>query len=320
MSSDSDREERLKSLRDRVRDELVEGGVVDEDDSVELEFSIEEDDEAITLSDRIARRRRRMKRAREQKRRAAMAGVRDGADPAVIRLPASIREHSEDGWVMNLAILLIITGSIIGAASGALLISADPRDLVNSSMFTRDDDASVHGLVLTELDSENQTGGEGIAEVSIELLRLSDDHSEGRTETNSEGRFTISGVARSGMVLIIQMDGYVTIERVLTPGEVPDLTLTLVEGEGVDRLDLREPSNLSSAVELSTAIAIITLISAAIGLVGGFEARRKLRYRRTQWLCGLGLFSRGAIFFGPLLILLGMALLMLAKKQFADQQ
>jgi hypothetical protein len=71
---------------------------------------------------------------------------------------------------------------------------------------------------------------------------------------------------------------------------------------------------------LSTAIAFITLISAAIGVAGGIEARRHNKYRRTQWICGLGLFSRGGIFFGPLLILLGMALLMLAKNQFDDQQ
>ena len=62
-----------------------------------------------------------------------------------------------------------------------------------------------------------------------------------------------------------------------------------------------------------------TLISAATGVIGGLEARKGQRYRRTQWLCGLGLFSRGGIFFGPLLILLGMALLMLARPQFKDQ-
>ena len=221
---------------------------------------------------------------------------------------------------MNLAVLLIIVGSVIGAASGALLISADPRDLVASSMFSRTDDAEVHGLILSELDSVNDTGGDAIEGVDIELIRISDDHSEGRTETNSEGRFTISGVSREVMLLTVRMDGYVTIERTLSPGEIPDLTLTLIEGEGVDSADLREPSNLASAVQLSTALAVITLISAAIGIVGALEARRGLRYRRTQWICGLGLFSRGGIFFGPLLILLGMALLMLTKNQFADQQ
>jgi hypothetical protein len=318
MSVNDEREERLKSLRTRVRDELVEGGVLEVDDEVELDFDVDED--ATTLSDRIARRRRRMKRAKAARRQQALIDVQDGGDPAVVRLPAALRNRSDEGWVMNLAVLLIIVGSVIGAASGALLISADPRDLVASSMFSRTDDAEVHGLILSELDSVNNTGGDAIEGVDIELIRISDDHSEGRTETNSEGRFTISGVSRDVMLLTVRMDGYVTIERTLSPGEIPDLTLTLIEGEGVDSADLREPSNLASAVQLSTVLAVITLISAAIGIVGGLEARRGLRYRRTQWICGLGLFSRGGIFFGPLLILLGMALLMLTKNQFADQQ
>ena len=318
MSDEEEREERLKSLRTRVRDELVEGGVLEVDDEVELDFDADED--TTTLSDRIARRRRRMKRARAARRQQALIDVQDGGDPAVVRLPAALRNRSDEGWVMNLAVLLIIVGSVIGAASGALLISADPRDLVASSMFSRTDDAEVHGLILSELDSVNDTGGDAIEGVDIELIRISDDHSEGRTETNSEGRFTISGVSREAMLLTVRMDGYVTIERTLSPGEIPDLTLTLIEGEGVDSADLREPSNLASAVQLSTALAVITLISAAIGIVGGLEARRGLKYRRTQWICGLGLFSRGGIFFGPLLILLGMALLMLTKNQFADQQ
>lgn len=318
MSDEEEREERLKSLRTRVRDELVEGGVLEVDDEVELDFDVDED--ATTLSDRIARRRRRMKRAKAARHQQALIDVQDGGDPAVVRLPAALRNRSDEGWVMNLAVLLIIVGSVIGAASGALLISADPRDLVASSMFSRTDDAEVHGLILSELDSVNNTGGDAIEGVDIELIRISDDHSEGRTETNSEGRFTISGVSREAMLLTVRMDGYVTIERTLSPGEIPDLTLTLIEGEGVDSADLREPSNLASAVQLSTILAVITLISAAIGIVGGLEARRGLRYRRTQWICGLGLFSRGGIFFGPLLILLGMALLMLTKNQFADQQ
>ena len=317
MSDTDDRDERLKSLRERVREELVEGGVVEEE---EVELQYDSDEKIETLSDRIARRRRRMKRNKEIRRKTAMKEVQEGADPVVVRLPSSLREHSEDEWVLNLAVLLIIVGSVIGAASGVLLISSDPRDLVSSSMFSRTDDAEVHGLILSQLDTENNSDGSGIEGADIQLIRLSDNYSEGRTESNSEGRFTISNVSREAMLLRVEMDGYITIERKLYPDETPDLTLTLVEGEGVDSDDLRVSSNLASAIQLSTAIAFISLISAAIGIVGGIEARRHQRYRRTQWICGLGLFSRGGIFFGPLLILQGMALLMLAKNQFDDQQ
>ena len=209
MSDADDRDSRLKSLRSRVRDELVEGGIVEKDEEIELEFDADED--STTLSDRIARRRRRMKRTKERRRRAAMKAVEEGGDPAVLRLPAVLRERSEDEWVLNLAVLLIIIGSVIGAASGLLLISSDPRDLVSSSVFLSNDDAEVHGLVLSELDTENSTGGDGLDGVDVELIRVSDDHSEGRTETNSEGRFTISEVSREAMLLRVEMEGYVTI-------------------------------------------------------------------------------------------------------------
>ncbi|MDP6099076.1 MAG: hypothetical protein QF566_02745, partial [Candidatus Thalassarchaeaceae archaeon] len=100
MSDADDRDSRLKSLRSRVRDELVEGGIVEKDEEIELEFDADED--STTLSDRIARRRRRMKRTKERRRRAAMKAVEEGGDPAVLRLPAVLRERSEDEWVLNL--------------------------------------------------------------------------------------------------------------------------------------------------------------------------------------------------------------------------
>ncbi len=319
MSADSDRQKRLDALRSRVREELVDEGVIEDDE--ELEVVIEDEDAAssISLSDRIARRRRRMGRARQKRKEAAYDAVRDGGDPSIVRLPAALRERAEESWVLNLAVLLIIVGSVLGAASGALLLSTDPRDLVSSSLFESSNEAYVHGLLLTQLDTENGTGGDGMEGVQIDLIRLSDDSSEARTQSNEQGRFTLSDVAREPMLLRIQHEGYVTVERTLIPGEVPDLTITMVAGEGVDSADLRTESYLEAALQLSTAIAVLTLISAATGVIGGLEARKSERYRRTQWLCGLGLFSRGGIFFGPLLILLGMALLMLARPQFDDQ-
>jgi hypothetical protein len=319
VNTDSERQKRLDALRSRVRDELVDEGVLDVEEEVEVVIDDEDAAASISLSDRIARRRRRVGRARQERKKAAYEEVREGGDPPIVRLPAALRERAEESWVLNLAVLLIIVGSVLGAASGALLLSTDPRDLVSSSLFDSSSEADVHGLLLTQLDTENGTGGDGMEGVQIDLIRLSDDGSEARTQSSEQGRFTLSDVAREPMLLRIQHEGYITVERTLIPGEVPDLTITMVAGEGVDSADLRTESYLEAALQLSTAIAVLTLISAATGVIGGLEARKGQRYRRTQWLCGLGLFSRGGIFFGPLLILLGMALLMLARPQFKDQ-
>ena len=63
----------------------------------------------------------------------------------------------------------------------------------------------------------------------------------------------------------------------------------------------------------------MTLLFALVGFFAAAEAQRGVKYRRTKYLCGIALFSRGLIFFGPLLILFGMALLAIAREQFLDQ-
>ena len=47
------------------------------------------------------------------------------------------------------------------------------------------------------------------------------------------------------------------------------------------------------------------------------KAYRGKSYRLAWWLSFLGLWSRGMIFVGPLLILIGMALTTLTKEQFS---
>ena len=77
-------------------------------------------------------------------------------------------------------------------------------------------------------------------------------------------------------------------------------------------------SILASAVTVSTIVAVFTILTAFIGMYAAHEAKRGKRYRRTQYLAGISLCSRGLIFFGPILILMGMVLLMMTKRQFAD--
>ena len=53
-------------------------------------------------------------------------------------------------------------------------------------------------------------------------------------------------------------------------------------------------------------------------MAGAAEARKGLSYRRTWWLSFVGLWSRGMMFIGPLLILAGMGLTSLSRNQFYD--
>ena len=317
MSDDDDRQRRLDELRGRVRSQLKEEGVeFDDEDSDE---EPDDSDSSGGLMDRIERRRRRVARRRALNRERTRKAVEQGEDATLARLPAALRERAEEDWVRNLAVLLVVVGSLLGVSSGMLLVSSDPRDLISSPLFEAQQSVDLHGLVLTDLDAENSTGGEPVEGVQVELLHLADDTSEARTQTGPDGRFTFTDLPRKEMLLRVTHAGNVTIERTLVPGDLPEVTLTLRVGVGVDERDLRTESGLGSAVQLSTAIAFLSLVAAGLGFAGATEARRGLRYRRTQLLCGLGLFSRGNIFFGPLLILMGMALLMIARPQFLDQ-
>jgi hypothetical protein len=81
---------------------------------------------------------------------------------------------------------------------------------------------------------------------------------------------------------------------------------------------MRGESHLGESVFIGTFIAVITLLVGLAGISGGFAAYSGDHYRRTWWLTFFGLFSRGMIFIGPLLILIGLGMIYLCRDQFTD--
>ena len=93
----------------------------------------------------------------------------------------------------------------------------------------------------------------------------------------------------------------------------------MTPGEGTVEEKVSEKTgegSLEDAVTMSTVIGIGTILTGLIGVHAAIEARRGKRYRRTQYLAGVALFSRGLIIFGPAMILLGMMLLIDTKEEF----
>tara|TARA_B110000003_G_scaffold260342_1_gene281086 strand:+ start:4810 stop:5547 length:738 start_codon:yes stop_codon:yes gene_type:complete len=226
-------------------------------------------------------------------------------------------------WLYDLSIdpatrvagaILIIAGSALGAMLGVLLMAADPADIMGQ---IEDDQSSddVNGFVISSL--ENNTGGDPIEGVIVELLN------EDRTLissdiTDSGGRFSIDDVPRQSSILYIQHPDNKTVEISLVPGDHSQIPITLVPGNGLISLDMRGESNLSYSVFVGLFIATMTLITGLAGIVGGLEAYNGNKYRRSWWLAFFGLFSRGMIFIGPLLILLGLGLMYMTRDQFMD--
>jgi hypothetical protein len=170
-------------------------------------------------------------------------------------------------------------------------------------------------LIISAL--EGNTGGDPIEGVLVELLN------EDRTLISSDisdsgGRFSINDVPRQSSILYVQHPDNKTVEILLIPGDHSQITVTLTPGDGLIEDDMRGTSYLAESVFVGFFVAVLTLIAGLSGIVGGLEAYNGNKYRRSWWLAFFGLFSRGMIFIGPLLILLGLGLMYLTRDQFTD--
>ena len=226
-------------------------------------------------------------------------------------------------WLYDLSIdpatrvagaILIISGSALGAMLGILLMAADPADIMGQIDDNQSSD-DVNGLIISALDGN--TGGDPIEGVLVELLN------EDRTLISSDisdsgGRFSINDVPRQSSILYVQHPDNKTVEILLIPGDHSQITVTLTPGDGLIEDDMRGTSYLAESVFVGFFVAVLTLIAGLSGIVGGLEAYIGNKYSRSWLLAFFGLFSRGMIFIGPLLILLGLGLMHLTRDQFTD--
>ena len=213
---------------------------------------------------------------------------------------------------------MIVAGSLLGLWFGFLLFAADPHDVLENPLFIDDNTATVNGQILTANDDVNLTGGDPVEGIQVLLLNIDDEPTSHSAYTNRDGRFSMKDVPHNSYILKVSHPGNKTLRTTFNPGDQADISLTLTPGEGTIEEDLRRDSHLDSAVLLASVVASLTVISALFGFVGATEARRGKHYRRTQYLCGLALFSRGGIFIGPMLILAGMGMLSATKRHFED--
>ena len=223
-------------------------------------------------------------------------------------------EFEDKSRLRLLASLLILSGSILGIISGGIILQGNPSELLNSSLFEQTQSVDITGQTL-DLD------GHGLYNVSIELIEPDGSQTLQTSLTNENGYFQLKNVKSDVLILRVSSEGYTTIERTFDAVDGFMQPFTMKNGTGVTTEKILSESSgwsLDAAVGLSTFIAIMTIITGFVGIQASVESRRAKRYRRTQYLAGIGLFSRGLIIFGPILILAGMGLLVLTKEQFED--
>jgi len=222
----------------------------------------------------------------------------------------------ETNGLLALASSLIFIGSVLGIITGILLLQGNPAELLNQSL-NQESVVDVHGIIL-EAES-----GESMEDVLVELINEDTKVVIQSTETNSYGYYQFENVATSSHILRVASDGFVTIERTFTPNTATQTPFTLTKGNGTTKEDLTQTNSgwsLENAVALSTGIALVTILAGVIGIKAAVDSRKATNYRRTQYLAGFALFSRGFIIFGPFLILCGMGLMILAKDEFQNPE
>lgn len=277
---DADREQRKQALRARVQSKLS------QQDQTEQEIIVSSDELIV-------------------------------ASPIVETNPPQIYSFVKDdsNRVQYVASMCILIGSILGVISGILIFQGNPGDLLASSFFSETDSVDVTGVVLFDDD------GGGLDAVLIEL-KNEDNIIQQTTTSNSDGYYRFENVTTNVHILVFSKDGFETIERTFIPDGGNSLPATMTEGDGVRKEDFRSSTggwSLDLAVGLSSIIGIVTIVCGFVGIQGAVEVRRARHYRRTHYLAGIGLFSRGLIIFGPLLILLGMILITFIREEFEDQ-
>jgi len=225
-------------------------------------------------------------------------------------------DRDADRW-RNLAAALILIGSILGAISGLLILQGNPSELLNTSLFAEREAVDISGSALEDVE------GHGVELVTVELLEGETRALLQTTTTDRFGHFTLKNLSQETHIIVFSKEGYETVERTFIPDGVGLDPVTMKQGEGI-RYEQDEDADsgwtLDNAVGLSTAIGLVTLIAAGMGVQASIESRRGRHYRRSQYLAGFALFSRGLIVIGPAFILFGMILNVFAREDFEDQR
>ncbi|MEC8540575.1 MAG: carboxypeptidase-like regulatory domain-containing protein [Candidatus Thermoplasmatota archaeon] len=212
--------------------------------------------------------------------------------------------------------ILILIGSILGIISGGILLQGNPDELLNSSLFNEVETVDLTGQILT-------VDGVTLENASVELFEEGSVRVLQSTVSDENGYFQFNNVKPEVMKIMVVIDGYVSVERIFLAENGLVKPFTMEEGDSSTLNQEPYKGNkggwsLEAAVALSTFLAVLTIITGFVGIQASVEARRGNKYRRTQYLAGIGLFSRGLIWIGPILILAGMALNSLVKDQYED--
>ena len=212
--------------------------------------------------------------------------------------------------------ILVLIGSILGVVSGGILLQGNPDELLNSTIFNEAETVDITGQVLT-------IDGVTLENATVELYEEKSIVVSQSETSDENGYFQFYNVKPEIMKIRVVISDYQSVERTLRAENGLIAPFTMIEGDSSTINQENTVGNeggwsLEAAVALSTFLGVFTIVTGFVGIQASVEIRRGKKYRRTQYLAGISLFSRGLIWIGPILILAGMALNSMVKDQYDD--
>mgnify|MGYP001997721865 CR=1 FL=1 len=240
--------------------------------------------------------------------------LQDGSE--IVVKPMIDLDYDDREKLRMIVAILVLIGSILGIVSGGILIQGNPDDLLNSTLFKEVETVDLTGQVLT-------VDGVTLENATIELYEEDSVIVSTSTVSDENGYFQFYDVKPEIMKIRVVISGYQSVDRTLRAENGLIAPFTMVEGNSSSIIQENTVGSeggwsLEAAVALSTFLGILTIITGFVGIQASVEIRRGKKYRRTQYLAGTALFSRGLIWIGPILILAGMALNSFVKDQYED--
>ena len=239
----------------------------------------------------------------------------EGQQEVVVK-PMIDLDYDDRERLRMIVAILVLVGSILGVVSGGILLQGNPDELLNSTIFNEVETVDLTGQILT-------VDGVTLENATIELYDEKSVVVIKSTSSDQNGYFQFYDVKPEIMEIRVVISGYQSVERTLRAENGLIAPFTMVEGNSSSIIQENTVGNeggwsLEAAVALSTFLGIITIITGFVGIQASVEIGRGKKYRRTQYLAGISLFSRGLIWIGPILILAGMALNSMVKDQYED--
>jgi len=212
--------------------------------------------------------------------------------------------------------ILVLIGSILGVVSGGILLQGNPDELLNSTIFNEAETVDITGQILT-------IDGVTLENATVELYEEKSIVVSQSETSDENGYFQFYNVKPEIMKIRVVISDYQSVERTLRAENGLIAPFTMIEGNSSTINQENTVGNeggwsLEAAVALSTFLGVFTIVTGFVGIQASVEIRRGKKYRRTQYLAGISLFSRGLIWIGPILILAGMALNSMVKDQYDD--